>query len=394
MPHRARLLVAALVTSVLAVMHPGNALARTKDCAAEFSASVSASRIDALARGFNLNGWLDTDEGIAPDVLALAELRARGFTHVRLPIQPARFMKPFSDQAEIARNFSELDAALDQLQKLGFAVSIDLHPGKRLGRVFDAAPDAGLQLVKGLWRKIARRYAGRSPDTLYFEVLNEPSVAAADWERMGPKIVKAIRAEAPDHTIVYALTPLQRLDEMTRQRPLDEPNVVYAAHYYDPMVFTHQGRDWGDGPLRDLHGVPFPLHADDPDVVALQQQLRRDGHDEAAETLTDALNSPWDDGRIDHAIAGAAQWARQNRVPVIINEFGALSWAAPRADRLYWYGAVSRLAETHCFGWALWDYAQGFGFVQRDHGREIPDEDMLVALFGDLSGRPKQDVHP
>ena len=37
----------------------------------------------------------------------------------------------------------ELDSAVDTLTGLGFGVSIDLHPGDRLGRLHAAEPDRG-----------------------------------------------------------------------------------------------------------------------------------------------------------------------------------------------------------------------------------------------------------
>lgn len=383
MARRASLFEVLFASALFAAVLAGGARADACDTDAGFS--VPADRVSALARGFNLNGWLDVEDGVAPDPLVLAELRQKGFTHIRLPIQPARFTTAFSSADDVARNFAELDDAIDRLHRLGFAVSLDLQPGPPLGRVFDEAPEAGLRLVEVLWRQIARRYADRSPDVLYFEVLNEPPVPALDWENWGPKLVEAIRREAPDHTIIYALTRFQRLDEMTARQPLPAENVVYAAHYYDPMVFTHQGNDWDDGPLADLRGVPFPLRASDPRVGALLDQLREEGRDGAAEALSNELDSPWDESRIAEAVAEAAKWGQRNRVPIVINEFGTLSWVAPRKDRLRWYGAVRRHAEAACMGWAVWDYAHGFGFVQRENGREIPDADMLAVLFGDLT---------
>src|SRR5215213_5070406 len=96
--------------------------------------TVPAQRRAAIARGFNLPGWLDGPSTRSPDPAMLETLRRRGFTHVRLPVAPERLMPEFSAEPAIARDRAELDAAVDRLIATGFAVSLDLHPGSRLER--------------------------------------------------------------------------------------------------------------------------------------------------------------------------------------------------------------------------------------------------------------------
>ena len=160
-------------------------------------------------------------------------------------------------------------------------------------------------------------------------------------------------------------------------------NVVYAVHFYDPLVFTHQGLDWaGDDPLRHLDGVPFPAKITDPAVARMIKRLQTEGHAESAIRLKAALELPWTEPRIDQEFAGAAAWASRHRRPVILNEFGVLQGKAGGMDRLRWLGAVRAAAERHCVGWAHWEYADGFGFVQRVDGREVPDPAVVDALLG------------
>ncbi len=167
-------------------------------------------------------------------------------------------------------------------------------------------------------------------------------------------------------------------------RPVGDANVVYAVHFYDPMVFTHQGLDWSaDDPLRFLQGVPFPAQLTDPAVGRLLQRLAMEGRAAAAAQLMVQLRRPWTDERIDAEFARAQAWAAGQRTAVIVNEFGVLSWKAAPAARVRWLAAVRRAAERHCIGWAHWDYADGFGFVRRlEDGRERPDEAIVSALVG------------
>lgn len=382
----ARLAALALALAVIgAGLATANTDATRRACEAQAASGVDRQRIGLLARGFNLTGWLDGPAVWRPDLTVLAALRARGFTHIRLPVMAEHLMDAFSGRDHVAQHVAELDRAIDVLIALGFGVSLDLHPGDRFGRLHVGEPDQGLELLMALWRELARRYRDRPAEKLFFEVLNEPRVPIPVWNRQGPLLARAIRREAPHHTIIYGPARFQRVDALVELMPLPDDDIVYAAHFYDPMVFTHQGLDWSDDPLRDVRGVPFPARLSDHSVAALLAALAREGRIKAAAMVRSQLNTPWTDERITAAIADAAGWATRHRRPVIINEFGVLGWKAAPADRARWLRAVRTAAERHCIGWTHWDYADGFGFVRRVDGREIPDEAIVEALLGGRS---------
>src|SRR5215218_1320877 len=181
-------------------------------CDAQAASGVPQSRLALMARGFNLTGWLDGANTRRPDQSLLAELRGRGFSHIRLPVTAERLMEAFSSADTISRDLEELDRAIDTLIGVGFGVSLDMHPGDKLGRLHVGDPQTAFGLIDGLWRRLARRYAARPPDLLFFEVLNEPGVSRAIWDNQGPRLAKAIRNEAPEHTIVYGGANFQRID--------------------------------------------------------------------------------------------------------------------------------------------------------------------------------------
>jgi endoglucanase len=303
-------------------------------------------------------------------------------------------MEEFSARGDVARQFAELDFAIDSLNRLGFGVSIDMHPGDRFARLHVAEPERAYALLESLWRLLARNYAGRSPERVFFEVLNEPTVNWTIWKDQGPRLAAVIRREAPFHTIIYGHPDYQRIDALAGVTPLLDPNVIYAAHFYDPMIFTHQGLDWSDDPLRYLRKVPFPARLTDPAVSGLLDELGRQGRDSAVALVKTALREPWTEHRIDAEVARAAAWAERHRRPVIINEFGVLGWKADPSDRARWLRAVRSAAERSCIGWTHWDYADGFGFVRRVADREIPDEPIMRALLDGGSKPPPASMRP
>jgi endoglucanase len=356
----------------------------TRRCAATGPTGVPPQRVAMLRRGFNLTGWLDGETVRRPDERVLADLYARGLTHIRLPVTAERLMDDFAGEVEAAGRLAELDRAIARLTALGFGVSLDLHPGGKLSRFHVADPPRAVMLIEALWRRLARRYVHVPDDRLLFELLNEPAVDARTWNAQAARLIAVLREEAPGRTLIYGPANFQRIDALLDVQPFPDTNVVYAVHFYDPMIFTHQGLDWSDDPLRDLSGVPFPASLTDARVRQLRGRLT----DPAARRLIDdALAAPWTEGRIEREFARAGAWAAQHRRPVILNEFGVLGWKAPRADRLRWLATVRAAAERHCIGWTHWDYADGFGFVRRVGLQESPDEGVLLALLGAAAAR-------
>jgi endoglucanase len=350
-------------------------------CEAQAGSGVSQDRLALLARGFNLTSWLDGLQTRRPDLTVLKKLRQRGLTHVRLPVTPERLLEAFSGAESVRSDLAELDRAIDSLIGLGFGVSLDMHPGDKLGPLQLADPQTAFDLFDDLWRRLAHRYAARPSGQLFFEVLNEPTVSRRVWENQGPRLAATIRKEAPGHTIVYGSADFQRIDALMNTAPLPDLNVVYATHFYDPLVFTHQGQDWSDDPIRYVEGLPFPARLSDPAVGRLVNLLLVEGHGDTAALLKKDLRKPWTEERVTAEVAQAATWITRYRRPVIINEFGVFADKAPAADRARWLRTVRHAAEAHCIGWTHWEYADGFGFVHRTGDREVPDEQILKALL-------------
>jgi endoglucanase len=374
---RAKILLAALSLLVL----PSQSFGESQNsCVANPTSGVAGSRLSLLARGFNLTGWTDGESRRRPDFALLGMLQARGLTHVRLPVAPELLLDSFSDRHAIASQLNELDFAIQKLLDIGFSVSLDVHPGGKFSRLHASNPDEGFRLLQSLWRTLSRRYRGYSPERLFLEILNEPSVSEQTWNDQGPRLVETVRREAPEHTIVYGPASFQQIGALLGIRPLSDTNIVYAIHFYEPMIFTHQGLTWSDDPLRYLHGVPFPTDPSDPRIRDLTNSLVQAGRSDAASLLRSQLRSPWDERRVVSAIARAADWAKRNGRPIVLNEFGVLGWKAPAQDRARWINVVRRAAESHCMGWIHWEYADGFGFVRRSEKGERPDHAILEAL--------------
>ncbi|HZV11019.1 MAG TPA: cellulase family glycosylhydrolase, partial [Novosphingobium sp.] len=205
-------------------------------------AASAAPRALPVGRCLNLGNHLDT--GDAQDKRLAAEdfhnIRAAGFTTVRLPVNWAKYSDPVGRGHGIsplwmARVSAMVDAALDA----GLNVILDSHH-------FDALhgdPAAASPWLAALWYQIGWQLEDRPTTRLWFEIDNEPSDRLTNANLMatlGPALA-AIRQSNPDRPVLIGGENWSNVESLA-SLPLPADAHVYPTfHYYTPMGFTHQG---------------------------------------------------------------------------------------------------------------------------------------------------------
>lgn len=365
---------AAAVAAALAVLVPASALARCVDT----GRSVPAVRLESLARGFNLAGQLDGTPTALLHEDVLRELRKRGMRHVRLPVPAETVMSAFSGKDVIERQLAALWTYVGQLIDMGYAVSIDLHPGDRFQALHRDKPGEAIAALHDAWRTLAPLVRQFPADKVFAELLNEPDVSPERWQAELRQLAELVRKELPQTTLIVGPVNWQRADSLPAFQPLDDPNVVYAIHFYDPMAFTHQGHWDEKDPLSEIRDLPFPPSGADGKVAALRARLVAGQKSAALRELDLAIAMSAQSNLVARQLQPALAWQVKYRRPLIINEFGVFKEHAPRASRIKWLRDVAQFAETNCFGWAHWEYAQGFGLLNE---KQQLDEPVVRALL-------------
>ncbi|MFY0613089.1 MAG: cellulase family glycosylhydrolase [Hyphomicrobiaceae bacterium] len=361
--------------------------------------NVPTKRLQMLTNGINVSRWFNAKPDEAreiPSDATLKRLRVDGFSHIRLPVAAERLLKPFGNPDRADAMLNELKDAIDRLVRFGFVVSIDLHPGARFRAVHKSTNSvpyrAGNYLVD-IWAKLARKLKKTSPDEVLFELLNEPAVDQVTWHRQAGELIKTIRAIAPLHTLIYGTANQQQVYMLKGLKPFKDRNVVYAVHFYDPFVFTHQGVHWIQDAewLKKIHDLPFPMTSADGrpfdetsrQGIRLKASLDRMGPEAAAKVKHSMREGAHNAARINTSFSKLALWADKCQRPVIVNEFGAfrrnvsakklavLSVAeraafdarekSSRQSRKNWLRAVRAAADKHRIGLARWELTKGFG---------------------------------
>ena len=348
------------------------------------ASSVPPSRVAHLRHGINLSAWFAqvydprgyTKEHFESWTTSadIALIRSAGFDHVRLSVNPQPIMDSTHRHGGSEEYLGNLDAAVKMILDAGLAVEIDMHPDSDFKQRL-AKEDDFVERFSDFWRMIAKRYASYDSERVFFEIMNEPEMRDAyRWYGVETKLAAAIRQAAPANTILAAGAKWDDDDDMIFLEPLRDPNVIYVFHFYEPHIFTHQGATWGAFYwhwLKDLHYPSDPKNAEAvaatvPEAVHRLDVIRY-GQDH------------WDAARIEAEINQAAEWAKQNSVPLVCNEFGVFRHAQPQ-DRNFWIRDVRTSLERHNIGWAMWDYSDSFGVAVKKDGKSMLDVETVKAL--------------
>jgi len=355
------------------------------------SDSIAHRRAAHLRHGINLSEWFAQvydpkgytkehfESWTTPDDIAL--IKAMGFDHVRLSINPAPMMRHNMADEIPADYLGYLDAAVKMILDHGLAVIIDMHPDSDFkARLVEH--DDFVEQFSDFWRALARHYSSYDPEMVYFEVLNEPEFRDRyRWAGVQAKLANAIREGAPQHTIIAAGANWSDIPDLLSLMPLSDPNVIYNFHFYDPHTFTHQGATWGVNFWHFEHNLAYPSSMETAEKVAAAEPDAVN----KLEILEYGLDH-WDANRISVEIGQAAEWAKHWNVPLTCNEFGVYRRDSNPEDRARWLHDVRSTLEQDGIGWNMWDFGggyhgRGFGVVNTNNdGKNVPDELTLQAL--------------
>jgi aryl-phospho-beta-D-glucosidase BglC (GH1 family) len=342
-----------------------------------------AARFGRLRRGINLSHWFSQAQNYSKTHLEthttaqdIALIKAMGFDHVRFPIEPAPLLAGMPDPSQLNSTYLQLvDNALDMMLGAGLAVVVDIHPSDEF-KLRMNRDDRGIEAFAKFWRAFAEHLSKRSTDAVFLEVINEPMVEDGyRWYGIQGKLIAAIRAAAPNHTIIAAGHRWSGLSEMLFLEPYSDLNMIYNFHFYEPFAFTHQGATWAGPNLPFYKNVPYPSSPE-----AVKSLLDTIADEPAKYNLLRYGEDNWNAGRIERELGMAAAWAAKHHVYITCNEFGAFSRFAKAGDRVAWTHDMRMALEKHGIGWTMWDYAGGFAVVNKSNGQAQRDPELLKAL--------------
>jgi endoglucanase len=256
-------------------------------------------------------------------------IKKAGFTGVRIPIRwdaRASLKAPYEIQPKF---FDRIDYVVKLAKEENLAVIIDMH--HFVGMTMD--PDAELPRFLGVWKQVAEHYK-KAPANVMFEVLNEPhdTLNPEKWQKAFNAVLPVIRKSNPSRTIIVGGSEWNSANGLLKlELPSADQNLIATFHFYEPMAVTHQGAEWVSGSTAWL-GTTWTGEGNERNVI-------------------------------DSTFDRVAFWAKENKRPILMGEFGVYN-KADHSSRIAWTREVRKAAEARGFSWAYWELISSFGILE------------------------------
>ena len=346
-----------------------------------------------FSKGINLLKWFEVWEDWNVDELPalnkydeddFACLKDMGVDIVRVPIHFDLLMEPHYTGKILDVVLEKLDQVCDWAEKYQIYLVIDNHSFNSTAQSYNPPSIQDYQKsIEAVWSQLAQRYKNRSQYIIY-EIVNEPMGQPEymdNWVRVQEEIINLIRSYDPEHTIVVSSPYWTGLDELLEMKPYKDPNLLYTIHFYEPLLFTHQGSNWMAG-AEDFADIRIPFPYDKSRLPKYKgetvtwKQLEKQAKKLTGSWMKDALETYATDGSekfIKDRIKKVADWAKENKVRVFAGEMGALD-TADRADRIAWLKTVRVAFEENNMPYCVWGIDGGNGFLKSQSSQNFPED--------------------
>ena len=256
-----------------------------------------------------------------------------GFDHVRLPVRWETEERSMSTPPyTITPSFLErIQEVVDEALKNKLHIIVNMHHHEAL---FEN-PESEKARFISQWNQIAD-YFKDYPDSLLFEVLNEPhgNISPEMWNEYFADALVEIRKTNPTRVVIMGVAEYGGLGGIVHLNLPNDEYIILSPHYYNPFQFTHQGAEWVGENADEWLGTKW--------------------YDTEAERET-----------VENEFHFALQYSEDNNIPIHVGEFGAYS-KADIESRERWTTFLSRWFEQQNLSWAYWEFSAGFGIYNPD----------------------------
>jgi hypothetical protein len=324
-------------------------------CCFFFSAASAAEDIPVLHKGINLSNWLANAQRQPLYDWDFQQIEKAGFDNVRLPVKPEL----------LAGDITAVDEAVNLAIAHGLNVVLDMHPAAPFMKALETDSQAQNDFIR-LWMRVADHYRNYPSSELVFELLNEPQYYGheEDWNAFAARLVTAIRQVDSSRFLIVGSPRGSSIEGLERMEPVPDAHIIYAFHFYEPYMITHQGirRGFEKKMLRYFHDMPYPAQRVDHNADYYAETASNP--EQAQAELQEYVDAGWDKRHIMKRLERVQQWSAANHVNVICGEFGVLRNHIDSTSRYRWIRDVRRALEHDGIGWQLWDYTDLDGITR------------------------------
>ena len=295
----------------------------------------------------------------------MADIAGAGFKTVRIPVcfgAWASINPPY--RWETPEFLAAPDSLINWAIANNLTAIVDLHHVELDGSIKGA--DSTARIV-WLWQQIAQRYKNTDSEKVLFELRNEPhDMTASAWRTQATQLIQAVRAVAPNHTLVVGFHDWNGRDALVKSEPFADPNIIYTFHFYDPFVFTHQGATWAGSGLPDLKGVPFPANSSTKISVPASAK---------GTWVEGAINNYANEATYEviyRNLEATKTWSTAKNVPVFLGEFGSYNLNAEPDSRCRHAEAIYVALGKLQIPSTWWEWDGGFSMFSKSTIQIMP----------------------
>lgn len=352
-------------------------------------AKSQTKAVDApFSKGVNFSDWLERPHAGLVQKNFFCEqdfkdVRELGCDAIRLPVHFENFSSGAGEYKIDPYIFSILDNAVKWAAEQKIFLILDNHSWSPAE---NTAKDIEKRLLK-IWPQIAERYKN-SGKYLAYEILNEPhGIENAKWGKIQQNVIEAIRTIDKTHAIVVGGADWNSFESLLALPKFQDENLIYTFHYYEPMMFTHQGADWTEG-LARIKGVPFPYAKEKIPPKPKNPSASENWYYENYEKVSSPKS-------MAASFEKLAKFSVERNAPVWCGEFGVFMNFASHEDRVKWYEIVAEYLDEANIARTNWDYRNSFGLFKKGSGEFFPDdldEEILRSLKYDIPKKTSQNL--
>lgn len=350
-------------------------------------------------RGINIAGWLSQYDCLPEPPTTREEMRRHlktfmteqdfarihswGLDHVRLTLDNRDFEEDPDSLMDRDEAFYYMDLCLEWCQKYDLNVIFDLHRAQGVRYDMSEPPTDFLSKEENrlrfihIWEEIARHYRGITKPVIMFELLNEVCDCTGYlWNELYIRTVSAIRRIDQTRYLLIGSNEQNSVFRLKELRLLDDENVIYNFHFYEPLMFTHQHAHFSEDMVLYDQTVTYP-----GEITGFIEFLRK--HPEYISKFSHvALENRVDKESMKRLLKDAFDFVDYSGKELYCGELGVID-TVDAIDAANWINDCIRLLEEHQIGHALWNYKEeDFGFI--DEKGNVKLKDRLKLVFGDI----------
>ncbi|EON75220.1 Endoglucanase [Lunatimonas lonarensis] len=311
-----------------------------------------------LGRGVNIGNMFEApEEGAWGNSFRddyFSKIAGLGFDHVRIPIRwdtPSRTGQaaPYMINPTFLNRIQEV---VDMALANGLMVIINMHHHDALF----VSPVDEKEKFLAQWAQIAAHFESY-PETLLFEVLNEPHAALTPrlWNVFFADALTVIRQTNPTRGVLMGTSEFGGVSGIAHLDPPKDSNIIVTVHFYSPFTFTHQGAEWVGEHTDEWLGTAWH------DLVYEREALVQE-------------------------LESVADFSKRENIPIHMGEFGAYG-KADMESRVRWTNFLSRYFDSVGYSWAYWEWSAGFGIY--DPSTDTFKDRLVSALLHDPLDEPR-----